>query len=191
MPEELARREKRLAEIARAKVMKARAKERHARERAEYGAKMAALDAKAAQTGKKPCGRAPQTPVEGPLSTDQVNLTDEESRIMPVADGGFEQCYNGPGSGGGGQPAGGGRRCSAGADRVYERHGGKPAMAAPERHLRDVPDYDRISGLRESGCSVCRSGEIGRRARCGTTAGDRNNFQNTAMIHRLAGRSIR
>ncbi|OYW00031.1 MAG: hypothetical protein B7Z58_16865, partial [Acidiphilium sp. 37-64-53] len=25
---------------------------------------------------------------------DQVNLTDEESRIMPVAGNGFEQCYN-------------------------------------------------------------------------------------------------
>jgi hypothetical protein len=25
---------------------------------------------------------------------DQVNLTDGESRIMPVAGGGFEQCYN-------------------------------------------------------------------------------------------------
>ena len=95
VPEELARREKRLAEIARAKaVIEARAKERHARERAEYEAKMAARDAKAAQTGKKPRGRVPQPPVEGPLPTDQVNLTDEESRIMPVAGGGFEQCYN-------------------------------------------------------------------------------------------------
>jgi hypothetical protein len=36
----------------------------------------------------------PQPPVEGPRPTDQVNLTDEESRIMPVAGGGFEQCYN-------------------------------------------------------------------------------------------------
>jgi hypothetical protein len=36
----------------------------------------------------------PQPPVEGPLPTDQVNLTDEESRIMPVAGAGFEQCYN-------------------------------------------------------------------------------------------------
>src|ERR1700683_1014362 len=81
VPEELARREKRLAEIARAKVViEARAKERHARERAEYEAKMAARDAKAAQTGKKPGGRVPQPPVEGPLPTDQVNLTDEESR---------------------------------------------------------------------------------------------------------------
>jgi transposase len=110
VPEELARREKRLAEIARAKaVIEARAKERHARERAEYEAKMAAREAKQAQTGKKPGGRVPQPPVEGPLPTDQVNLTDEESRIMPVphsdtlgvrqpnakvAGGGFEQCYN-------------------------------------------------------------------------------------------------
>ena len=95
VPEELARREKRLAEIARAKaVIEARAKERHARERAEYEARVAEREAKAAQTGKKPGGRAPKPPVEGPLRTDQVNLTDEESRIMPVADGGFEQCYN-------------------------------------------------------------------------------------------------
>lgn len=28
------------------------------------------------------------------MPTDQVNLTDEESRIMPVAGGGFDQCYN-------------------------------------------------------------------------------------------------
>jgi hypothetical protein len=54
---------------------------------------MAAREAKAA-TGKKPRGREPQPPAEGPLPTDQVNLMDEESRIMPVAGGGFEQCYN-------------------------------------------------------------------------------------------------
>ena len=95
VPEELARRERRLAEIVRAKaVIEARATERHARERAEYEARVAEREAKAAQTGKKPGGRAPKPPVEGPLGTDQVNLTDEESRIMPVADGGFEQCYN-------------------------------------------------------------------------------------------------
>ena len=117
VPEELARREKRLAEIARAKaVIEARAKERHARERAEYEAKMAARAAKAAQTGKKPGGRVPQAPVEGPLPTDQVNLTDEDSRIMPVAGGGFEQCYNAQAAGSG-QPAGGGRRCGAGVER--------------------------------------------------------------------------
>jgi transposase len=95
IPAELARREKRLAEIARAKaVIEARAKERHARERAEYEAKMAARAARAEQTGRKPRGRVPQPPVAGPLPSDQVNLTDEESRIMPVPGGGFEQCYN-------------------------------------------------------------------------------------------------
>ena len=91
VPEELARREKRLTEIARAKaVIEARAKQRRARERAEYEAKMAARDAKTAQTRKRPGGRVPQPPMAGPLPTDQVNLTDEPSRIMPVAGGGFD-----------------------------------------------------------------------------------------------------
>jgi transposase len=95
IPEELARREQRLAAIARAKAMiEARAKERLAREQAEHDAKLAARAAKTAASGKKPGGRPPAPPVEGPLPTDQVNLTDEESRIMPVAGGGFEQCYN-------------------------------------------------------------------------------------------------
>jgi len=95
IPEELARRETRLAEIARARAtIEARAKQRQAREQAEHDAKMAQRAAKTAATGKKPGGRPPAPPVEGPLPTDQVNLTDEESRIMPVAGGGFEQCYN-------------------------------------------------------------------------------------------------
>jgi transposase len=95
VPEELARREGRLAAIAKARAtIEARAKERHAREQADYEAKLAAREAKTAATGKKPGGRPPAPPVEGPLATDQVNLTDEESRIMPMAGGGFEQCYN-------------------------------------------------------------------------------------------------
>ena len=95
IPEELARREQRLAEIARARaIIEARAKERHAREQAEYDAKMAAREAKIAATGKKPGGKPPAPPVEGPGPTDQVNLTDEESRIMPMPGGGFKQCYN-------------------------------------------------------------------------------------------------
>ena len=95
IPEELAHREQRLAEIARARaVIEARARERHAREQAEYDAKIAARAAKAAATGQKPRGRPPVPPVEGPGSADQVNLTDGESRIMPMPGGGFEQCYN-------------------------------------------------------------------------------------------------
>jgi transposase len=95
IPDELARREERLRKIAEARAtIEARAKERHAREKAEHEAKMAARAAKTAATGKKPGGKPPAPPVEGPLPTDQVNLTDEESRIMPVAGGGFDQCYN-------------------------------------------------------------------------------------------------
>jgi hypothetical protein len=47
--------------------------------------------ARAAETGKKPTGKPPQ---EGQCWSDQINLTDEESSIMKVAGGGFEQCYN-------------------------------------------------------------------------------------------------
>ena len=55
---------------------------------------MAQRAAKTAATGKQPGGRPPAPPVAGPLPTDQVNLTDEPSRIMPVAGGGFEPCCN-------------------------------------------------------------------------------------------------
>ena len=68
--------------------------ERFAREQADHEAKLAAREVKQAATGTKPRGKAPAPPVEGPCPTDQVNLTDEESRIMPVAGGGFDQCYN-------------------------------------------------------------------------------------------------
>jgi hypothetical protein len=95
IPEELARREDRLAKLAEARAkIEARAKERYEREKAEHEAKLAAREAKAKATGKKPGGKPPQPPAEGALPTDQINLTDEESRIMPVAGGGFEQCYN-------------------------------------------------------------------------------------------------
>ena len=95
IPEELARREGRLEKLAAARAkIETRAKERFERELAEHEAKLAARATKTAVTGKKPGGKPPPPPVEGPLPTDQINLTDEDSRIMPVAGGGFEQCYN-------------------------------------------------------------------------------------------------
>jgi hypothetical protein len=45
-------------------------------------------------TGKKPGGRPPAPPQPGPGAADQVNLTGEDSHVMPVAGGGFEQAYN-------------------------------------------------------------------------------------------------
>jgi transposase len=95
IPDELARREERLRKIAAARAtIEARAKERHARDEAEHEAKLAARAAKTAATGKKPGGKPPAPPAAGPSPGDQINLTDEDSRIMPVAGGGFEQCYN-------------------------------------------------------------------------------------------------
>jgi transposase len=95
LPDEITRREDRLAAIATAKAkIEARAKERFKQEQAEYEAKMATRVAKETSTGKKPRGKTPKPPESGPRADDQINLTDEESRIMKVAGGGFEQCYN-------------------------------------------------------------------------------------------------
>ena len=95
IPEELERREQRLAAIAVAKTeIERRAAERHTREQAAYEEKVAARVKKSEETGKKARGKVPKPPTPGPAPKDQVNLTDEESRIMPVSSGGFEQCYN-------------------------------------------------------------------------------------------------
>ena len=109
LPDEIARREDRLKAIATAKTkIEGRAKERFDQEQAEYEAKLAKREAKATDSGKKPRGKPPVPPVEGARDKDQINLTDEESRIMKrgkqafrrkakarkVSDGGFDQCYN-------------------------------------------------------------------------------------------------
>jgi len=95
IPEELKRREERLAAIARAKEeIEKRAQERFEREQAAFEAKQAKREAREKETGKKPRGKPPKPPMSGPQAKDQVNLTDEESRIMPTASGGFEQAYN-------------------------------------------------------------------------------------------------
>ena len=94
LPAEIARREDRLSAIAQAKVkIEQRAAERHLGERQAYEAKRARREAQRA-AGKKPRGKDPEPPPAGPKERDQVNLTDEESRIMAVAGGGFEQSYN-------------------------------------------------------------------------------------------------
>jgi transposase len=95
IPAELERREQRLAAIAEAKVkIEARAEERLEREHVEHQAKLAAREERAKRTGKKPRGRPPEPPSGGVASKEQINLTDEDSRVMPVAGGGFDQCYN-------------------------------------------------------------------------------------------------
>jgi hypothetical protein len=41
-------------------------------------------------------GKKPQQPTPGPQPKDQVNLTEGDSRIMPVSGGGFAQAYHAP-----------------------------------------------------------------------------------------------
>lgn len=95
LPAEIRRREDRLATMAEAKAkIAARAEERYQREKAEYNAKLTKRAEKEKSTGKKPGGKPPAAPMSGPKDSDQINLTDEESRIMPVSGGGFEQAYN-------------------------------------------------------------------------------------------------
>ena len=94
IPDEIKRRQDRIAKLQQAKsAMEARAKERLIEEQAVYQEKLAARQAKEQSTGKKPKGKAPQPPKEGPRDKDQYNFTDPESRIMKVR-GGFEQSYN-------------------------------------------------------------------------------------------------
>jgi transposase len=90
--EELERREARLAAIAEAKKkIEARVKEE---QQAQYQQKLAARAEQQKRTGRKPPGRPPAPPSGAVEDKEQINLTDEDSRIMPVAGGGFDQCYN-------------------------------------------------------------------------------------------------
>jgi transposase len=95
IPKEVSRREERMTKIEEIKAEIAkREKERYEREKAEYEKKMEARELKERETGKRSRGKAPEEPKEEISGKAQVNLTDEESRIMAKAGGSFEQCYN-------------------------------------------------------------------------------------------------
>jgi transposase len=94
IPDEIKRREDRIARLREAtQAMEQSAKERLIEEQAAYQERLAARQAKEQSTGKKPRGKPPEPPQEGPRDQDQYNFTDPESRIMKVR-GGFEQSYN-------------------------------------------------------------------------------------------------
>lgn len=94
IPDELTRREDRLAAIEKAKAeIERRAQARFEAEQAVYEEKLKQRKEKEDKSGKKARGRAPRPPEAGPRDKDQVNFTDEESRIMPSSEG-FVQAYN-------------------------------------------------------------------------------------------------
>jgi transposase len=95
IPAELSIRQERIKAIKEAKVeIERRAAERYAEEQKAYETKIAERARKEQETGKKAGGKTPQPPTAGPTEKDQVNLNDNESRIMPTSGGGFEQAYN-------------------------------------------------------------------------------------------------
>jgi len=95
IPEELQRREDRLKNIITAKeTMEKRRKVRYEQEKKDYDTKLKERVLKEKANGRKLGGKKPVAPDEKPKPSDQVNLTDEESRIMPESGGGFQQAYN-------------------------------------------------------------------------------------------------
>lgn len=95
LPAEIAHRQARLDAMVAAKAkIEERAKVRFEKEQAEYENKLAHREQKAKESGRKPGGKPPKPSVAGAKAQDQLNLTDEQSRIMPVAGGGFDQAYN-------------------------------------------------------------------------------------------------
>ena len=99
----------------------------------------------------------PEAPQAGPKDADQVNLTDEESRIMPVSGGGFEQSYNAHDDGDHRAPHAGvqrqGRsRAHAGTDTIAACGAGRGEVAYHgQRFLqsgqRDRPKRRRVEPL--------------------------------------------
>lgn len=132
VPEEFARREDRLGVIAQAKAkIEQRAGERYKAERDEFDSKQAKRKAQR-DAGRTPRGKEPQPPQSGTKDGDQVNLTDEASRIMPVSGGGFEQSYNAQAGGGHRHDAGDHRTLLAGLQRQARSvaHAGADSCAA-------------------------------------------------------------
>jgi hypothetical protein len=79
---------------ARSRQTKALSYEHACKLEAQIKAEVAERTKKEQATGKKARDKQPKPPKSGPITKDQVNLTDEESRIMPTSSGGFEQTYN-------------------------------------------------------------------------------------------------
>jgi transposase len=95
IPGEIKRRSERIAKLQQAvSEIEKRAAARTETEKAEHAAQLKERAEKEQTTGRKPGGRTPKAPVEGPREGDQYNFTDPESRIMKVGTGQFEQSYN-------------------------------------------------------------------------------------------------
>lgn len=95
IPDEIARREKRIQKLKEARgIIEARAKEAATQQEAEYQEKLAERELKKAQ-GKRVGGKEPNAPSATPADGAQYNFTDPESEIMKAGNGKyFEQAFN-------------------------------------------------------------------------------------------------
>jgi transposase len=93
--DELTRRYRKLEAMDRAiEGIEKRHKEQYNAQMEEYKGNLAARKQKENETGKKPRGKVPSPPKEVPNDKDQFNLTDSDSRVMPIGTKGFIQGYN-------------------------------------------------------------------------------------------------
>jgi len=135
---------------------------------------------------KKPSGKLPRPPTQGPLLTDQINLTDEESRIMPVAGGGFRAMLQRASCSGGGQSSGGCHRCCSSlerqaAARTDARQDRRLAGRTGQRPKRCWP----IPAISAQGmCGGLRSGSDRAADRHGPTAASSTSGRALRPIHR-------
>jgi hypothetical protein len=98
IPQEITRRQERLAALQQARaVIEGRAAVRAEQKRPDYEAQCAARQAQR-EAGKQPRGREPQPPDPTPEAKDQYNFTDPESRPAVAGKAGngahYEQAYN-------------------------------------------------------------------------------------------------
>jgi len=96
VPDEVALREARLANLAHAKaVLETRAQERYQAEKAAYETKLREREEQAQRRKRRPRGRSPKSPQPGPRDKDQYHFTDPDARIMKnSANDGFDQHDN-------------------------------------------------------------------------------------------------
>ena len=95
IPKELNSRRERLEALSAAKrELERRAEHKYETDKKRYEEKMQRRREKERRDGRKIPGRKPREPEPGPMEDDKVNLTDEQSRIMSVSTGGYEQSYN-------------------------------------------------------------------------------------------------
>ena len=153
IPDELALREDRLKKLAEARAkIEARAKERYEREKGEYDAKMAAREAKIAETGKKPGGKASTSSAAAAADRRPFGQGSDQSDRRGVAYHArgrrrLRSMLQRAGGGGDGQQPGRGGGRDAGAERQAAGRAHARQTRGARRERRDLREAVGGHGL--------------------------------------------